>query len=81
MHFFLGALRINPSPAETGADFENSLDPDQLASEEPVDLGPRCFLFRLLNQYSKKWNIAGNRMMWMHIGLLIFHLHLRQDNG
>ena len=38
--------------------FKNSVDPDQLAYENPSDQDPRCFLLIRLQLHDIDWNLA-----------------------
>ena len=55
---FVNALKM-PCYTQGISYFENSVDPDQLASEKPADQVPHYFLLCLELYIANNWNPAG----------------------
>ena len=55
---------LNPSPAEPGyvLSFANSVDPDQLASEEAISSRSALFDIKYVNLYQQSW--SSNPIGW-----------------
>ena len=54
---------LNPGPAEPGCPaFVNSVDPDQLASEEANWSGSALFAIKYVNLYQRSW--SSNLIGW-----------------
>ena len=72
--------KVNPSPAEPGyvLPFANSVDPDQLASEEANWSGSALFAIKYLNLYQQSW--SSNLIGWkLEMGMA--STFIQQDEG
>ena len=77
-----GSLKVNPCPAEPGYTlypaFANSVDPDQLASEEANWSGSALFAIKYLNLYQQS---GSSDLIGWKLEMGVASKFIQQDKG